>query len=111
MKNIKCQVSYDFKEMNVKVSEDGNLIFFFIGHFFSLNCKLRICVPAIDLLKKLLAKEPNQRISAKEALGHPWIKKHNIQKNSLPFEDHEDDIGIEDENSRIHEKIKKMQEE
>ena len=30
MKNIKCQVSYDFKEMgNVKVSEDGNITFFF----------------------------------------------------------------------------------
>lgn len=66
---------------------------------------------AIDLLKKLLAKDPNQRITAKQALLHPWIKKHNIQKNTLPFEDHEDELGIEDENSKIHEKIKKMQEE
>jgi len=62
-------------------------------------------------LKKLLAKEPTHRITAKEALNHPWIRKHNIQRTTLPFEDQFDDVGIEDENSRIHEKIKKMQEE
>ena len=62
-------------------------------------------------MKKLLAKEPNHRITAKDALNHPWIKKFNIQKHTIPFEDHEDEIGIEDENSKIHEKIKKMQEE
>ena len=62
------------------------------------------------MLKKLLAKEPTQRITAREALSHPWIKRQNIQRNTLPFEDI-DDLGIEDENSKIHEKIKKMQEE
>ena len=63
------------------------------------------------MLKKLLTKEPNQRITAKEALNHSWIRKFNIQKSTNPFEDHEDSTGIEDENSKIHEKIKKMQEE
>ena len=28
MKNIKCQVNFDFKEMNVKVSEDGKALIF-----------------------------------------------------------------------------------
>lgn len=28
---------------------------------------------AIDLMKKMLAKDPNQRISADEALQHEWI--------------------------------------
>lgn len=65
----------------------------------------------MDLLKKLLAKDPANRITAQEALNHPWIKKFNIEKSTIPFEDHEDSTGIEDENSRIHEKIKKMQEE
>ena len=28
----------------------------------------------IDIVKRLLAKNPNNRLSAKEALVHPWIK-------------------------------------
>jgi serine/threonine protein kinase len=27
----------------------------------------------VDLLKKMLAKNPKERISVKEALEHPWI--------------------------------------
>ena len=64
---------------------------------------------AIDLLKKLLSKEPHHRITAREALNHPWIKKFKIEMHTSPFEDQE--VGIEDENSRVHEKIKKMQDE
>lgn len=30
---------------------------------------------AIDLLKKLLTKDPEKRISAMEALAHPWIRR------------------------------------
>ncbi len=63
------------------------------------------------MLKKLLAKEPNQRITAKEALNHAWIKKYNVKRTTTPFEDPDEEFGIEDENSKIHEKIKKMQEE
>lgn len=59
----------------------------------------------------MLAKDPSQRITASEALNHPWIRKFKIEKHTVPFEDLEDNFGIEDENSHIHEKIKKMQEE
>jgi len=29
--------------------------------------------PAKDLIKKLLIKDPNERLSAKKCLKHPWI--------------------------------------
>jgi serine/threonine protein kinase len=33
------------------------------------------CSPeVIDLIKKLLVVDPNERLSAKEALQHPWFK-------------------------------------
>lgn len=35
---------------------------------------------AIDILHKLLEKIPERRISAKEALAHPWIKSNNESK-------------------------------
>lgn len=65
----------------------------------------------MDLLKKLLAKNPDERITASEALSHDWIKQWNIQKQMNPFDEADNNVGIEDENSKIHEKIKKMQEE
>ncbi len=30
---------------------------------------------AIDLLKKMMTKDPEKRISAMEALAHPWIRR------------------------------------
>ena len=31
---------------------------------------------AVDLLKKLLEKDPKARLTATQALKHPWIQKH-----------------------------------
>jgi len=44
-------VSYDFTDMNVDVSED-----------------------AIDLLKRMLEKDPNKRITALDCIKHKWIQ-------------------------------------
>ncbi len=59
-------------------------------------------------------KDPQQRITAKEALNHQWIKRMNVQLNSIPFEDADENNDIEDENSKtisVHEKIRIMQQE
>ncbi len=49
-RNKICDIRFDFKETNLKVSES-----------------------AIDLLRKMLAKDPTQRITADQALQHEWI--------------------------------------
>lgn len=62
----------------------------------------------------MLTKDPQPRITAKEALNHGWIKRMNVQMNSVPFEDADETNDIEDENSKtisVHEKIKIMQQE
>ena len=59
-------------------------------------------------------KDPQPRITAKEALNHGWIKRMNVQMSSVPFEDADENNDIEDENSKtisVHEKIKIMQQE
>eukprot|EP01053_Blabericola_migrator_P003658 Blabericola_migrator_1__3657@NODE_2096_length_3280_cov_158_697790_g1327_i0_p1_GENE_NODE_2096_length_3280_cov_158_697790_g1327_i0NODE_2096_length_3280_cov_158_697790_g1327_i0_p1_ORF_typecomplete_len702_score114_12Pkinase/PF00069_25/1_1e71Pkinase_Tyr/PF07714_17/3e50EFhand_7/PF13499_6/3_8e11EFhand_7/PF13499_6/5_7e13EFhand_7/PF13499_6/1_1e14EFhand_8/PF13833_6/0_018EFhand_8/PF13833_6/1_6e05EFhand_8/PF13833_6/5_3EFhand_8/PF13833_6/8_1e05EFhand_8/PF13833_6/0_0029EFhand_8/PF13833_6/2_3e07EFhand_1/PF0003 len=38
----------------------------------------------IDLLKKMLQKQPRQRLSASEALQHPWFQSENLGKVVLP---------------------------
>ena len=44
---------------------------------FSLELKIfeTISADAIDLLKGMLTYDPEKRLSAKEALQHPWFKK------------------------------------
>lgn len=37
-----------------------------------------VSAEAIDLIKRLLDKNPLTRISAAEALGHPWFKDSNV---------------------------------
>lgn len=62
----------------------------------------------------MLVKDPQPRITAKEALNHGWIKRMNIHITSMPFEDADENNDIEDENSKtisVHEKIKIMQQE
>eukprot|EP00191_Tetraselmis_sp_GSL018_P012249 CAMPEP_0177618164 /NCGR_PEP_ID=MMETSP0419_2-20121207/25380_1 /TAXON_ID=582737 /ORGANISM="Tetraselmis sp., Strain GSL018" /LENGTH=719 /DNA_ID=CAMNT_0019116945 /DNA_START=118 /DNA_END=2278 /DNA_ORIENTATION=- len=40
----------------------------------STKVKRRMSAPALDLLKKLLERNPSKRIGAHDALNHPWIK-------------------------------------
>ncbi len=48
-KNQQCEINFRFREY---------------GH--------RISPPAVDLMKKMLIKDPKQRISSQEALDHEW---------------------------------------
>lgn len=50
IKNKHCEVKFNLKELGYEISNS-----------------------AIDLLKKMLQKDPKLRISAKDALNHPWI--------------------------------------
>ena len=34
---------------------------------------------AVDMIKKMLTYDPNNRISAEDALNHPWIKKKVLE--------------------------------
>jgi serine/threonine protein kinase len=49
-KNKTCEINFNFSEFGQKFSD-----------------------PAVDLMKKMLAKNPKERISASEALKHQWI--------------------------------------
>lgn len=64
-RNRKGEVSYNFSEkLKLKLSEDG----YFIKYNFYF--KIRI---AINLMKLLMSKDPEQRPSASQALSHSWI--------------------------------------
>ena len=60
----------------------------------------RLTPEAKQLTQRLLAKSPNERISAEEALQHEWFKLTGLQETNLPAEpdDAEDmsDIGDDD---------------
>mmetsp|Transcript_37121 Transcript_37121/g.27433 ORF Transcript_37121/g.27433 Transcript_37121/m.27433 type:complete len:151 (+) Transcript_37121:380-832(+) len=57
-------------------TEDETLKKIAIGSF-DLTCKelKQVSKEAIDLIRKFLTYEPEKRISAQEALSHPWIQK------------------------------------
>ena len=59
-KNKKGDVCWDFTKINLKLSGD-----------------------ALDLLKRMLEKNPVQRISVHEALKHPWIEKFLNYTNTV----------------------------
>lgn len=42
---------------------------------------------AIDLLKKMLEKDPKKRITINEIYNHPWIKKYSGNKKA-PLNEH-----------------------
>jgi len=48
-KNKNCEINFNFKDFNSRISES-----------------------AIDLMKRMLAKDPRLRCSAREALNHDW---------------------------------------
>lgn len=51
------------------------------GNYHFRHKEFRACSPeVIDLIKKLLIVDPNDRLSAEEALKHPWFKLFD-QKN------------------------------
>ena len=58
---------------------------------FSLELKIfeTISADAIDLLKGMLTYDPEKRLSAKEALQHPWFKKEQ-QESQVDKEAHND---------------------
>ena len=62
-KNRNCQVNYNFIDFGQVISDSG--IFFSKAYYHNIL--------AVDLMKKMLAKNPQERISASEALAHPWI--------------------------------------
>ena len=53
-KNKKCNINFDLKPLNSNS-------------------------PAVDLLKKMLIKDPTKRLSAKQALKHPFFSLYSIQ--------------------------------
>ncbi|KAL4485766.1 hypothetical protein ABPG72_012306 [Tetrahymena utriculariae] len=80
-KNKNCQISYDFNELGVKVSQE-----------------------ATELLKKMLDVDPKTRITASQALNHRFFTKYFGERNLNTSQD-EFDTGNEEstayENMRL----------
>lgn len=54
---------------------------------FKFNSHLKLSSDAKGLIKQLLVKQPEKRISAEEALAHPWIADETVApKDALPAE-------------------------
>jgi len=68
-----------------------------------LNYVINVKSLAIDLLKKMLAKDPTQRISAEQALQHVWLLQTDVLDSNTPFSP----IYL----SSAHENMKRFQEE
>ncbi len=52
-----------------------------------------------DLVSKMLNKNPNNRVSALEAIKHPWFQHNgtNLQILNIEFEELDDEIPLTDE--------------
>lgn len=87
-KNKNCEINFNFREFGHRISPAGKIIFqvrlgcynidisklfthvyLFIYYYFDWT----INVLAVDLMKKMLSKDPKQRISSQQALQHEWI--------------------------------------
>ncbi len=65
IKNKNCEIKFNIKELGYGVSDQGKL------QLQTENLMEKLL--AIDLLTKMLAKDPKARISGRECLEHPWI--------------------------------------
>jgi len=60
--------------------DDKALAHAILGGKYSTSklAKLNVSLNAQDFLKKLLVVDPNQRLTAAEALQHPWLQEHDF---------------------------------
>lgn len=61
LKNKNCEINYHFEQYGLEISD-----------------------LATDLMKKMLSKDPKTRISASDALNHPWILAGELYQTHLP---------------------------
>lgn len=81
--NAHCNIEFDIGFMGFGISEEGKTLL--VGFNFS-----NIALIAIDLLRKMLAKNPKARLSAHECLQHPWIISNNANNDSPKVQSPED---------------------
>jgi serine/threonine protein kinase len=56
-KNKHCKINWNFEKINIILSPEG-----------------------LDLLKKMLEKDPNKRITIEQTFKHPWTTRHMSQE-------------------------------
>lgn len=59
---------------------------------------IKIYVPAVDLLEKMLEMDPDNRITAAEALGHPYFNQYHDPTDE-PESEHYDESFEQEERS------------
>mmetsp|Transcript_5387 Transcript_5387/g.11296 ORF Transcript_5387/g.11296 Transcript_5387/m.11296 type:complete len:80 (-) Transcript_5387:950-1189(-) len=61
---------------------------------FKLIKKRKISAECIDLIKRMLKKDKNERISIEDALNHLWFKTQINIKNNLSLTDDDKDQAL-----------------
>lgn len=63
------------------LSDDAKLRYQIKNAVYNFNHKLWTSVSdeAKDLIKKLMVKDPNSRLSATETMNHPWLQDENLK--------------------------------
>ena len=79
-KNKKCNIDFDVKQLNTNS-------------------------PAVDLLKKMLIKDPVKRLSAKQALKHPFFSLYSIQN---PIESKEESVVLHSDAQKFRDMVQKQ---
>jgi serine/threonine protein kinase len=71
----KCLIGHvPFQAENIE--ELGSLI---VNVTFTLKIPEHLSEEARDLLRKLLVKDPSDRLSADEIIRHPWVSRHAME--------------------------------
>jgi serine/threonine protein kinase len=80
-RNLKAELNYNFDEINLTLKDS-----------------------TMDLLKSLLKKDPEQRISASKALKHPAFDNVSdvVEENENVGDDQETDDGFEGDNQNMY---------